>query len=182
MAKPTETVEAQAAPEVMTSDAEAVETESEPLARLEAELAETKDQLLRQAADFQNYRRRTLQERAQLLDQGRAQVALRMVELLDDLSRSVEAAAQAPEDADPAFTTLREGVGMVYNKFMDELARLDVHPMDVVGKPFDEWAHEALMQQPAPDGVEPGTILAEIQRGYHMGERVLRHAKVIVAQ
>ncbi len=193
MAKTTQTLDAEkpvvAETEAVKKEVPAPEVEEAPedspeatLARLEAELADTKDKLLRQAAEFQNYRRRTLQERTQLTDQGRAQVAARMVDVLDDLSRSVEAAEQVDGDVDPAFENLRQGVRMVYTKFMDELAHLDVHPMDVVGKPFDEWEHEALMQQPAQDGGESGTVLAEIQRGYRIGDRVLRHAKVIVAQ
>ena len=72
-------------------------------------------------------------------------------------------------------------MNLVFRNFQDELKRLGLREIDAVGKQFDESVHEALMQQPAPDGVEPGTVLSEIQKGYVFGDRVLRHSKVIVA-
>jgi molecular chaperone GrpE len=72
-------------------------------------------------------------------------------------------------------------VGLVYRKFVDALKQLGVEPIEAEGQPFDEQEHEAVLQQPAPDGVAPGTVLSEVQRGYRLGERVIRHARVIVA-
>jgi molecular chaperone GrpE len=159
------------------------QTSADDMEKLQGELALVKDQFLRQAADFQNYRRRVMQERNQLITQGRAHVAERMVDVLDDLKRSIEAADPAEDEVLPekALEALKTGLALVYEKFVSELARLDVEAMEVVGQPFNEDEHDALMQQPAPEGVESGTVLAEIQRGYRMGDRILRHAKVIVA-
>jgi molecular chaperone GrpE len=169
-----------------TNEQESLDPEQEKhqeLIRLQTELASTRDQLLRQAADFQNYRRRVTQERATLVAQGRAQVAERLIDVWDDIKRSTEAAEQADVQASPeiAFITLKDGLKLVYDKFSNEMEKLDITPMQVEGQPFNEAEHDALMQQPAPDGIEPGTVLADVQRGYLMGERVLRHAKVIVA-
>ncbi len=151
----------------------------------EEELRTLRDRLLRQAAEFQNFRRRVEQERKQDVKFGQSIVLQELLDVFDDLRRSVEAAADAGEEADDPdsshYNSLREGVDLVYRKFSEILQRFGVEPIDAVGTPFDEQEHEAMMQQPAPEGTEPGTVLAEIQKGYRMGERVLRHSKVVVA-
>lgn len=147
------------------------------------ELAQTKDQLLRQAAEFQNYRRRTDREKASLVQRGQAQVIEPLLGILDDFRRSLDASAQVEqqEDPGPAYQALKAGVELVYQNFSDALRRLGVEPIEAVGRPFDENEHEALMQQPAPDDTASGTVLHELQRGYRLGDRILRHAKVVVA-
>jgi molecular chaperone GrpE len=152
--------------------------------RLQKELALSRDQLLRQVAEFQNYRRRTEQEKNNLVQSGKAKVIQQMLEVLDDFSRSVEAAEQMEQqkaESGEAYRLLKAGIDMVYQKFSNELIRLGVVPIEAVGKPFDEREHEALMQHPAPNGTPPGTVLEEIQKGYRLGDRVLRHTKVVVA-
>ena len=151
---------------------------------LRAELEQTRDRYLRQAAEFQNFRKRTALERETLLESGKVLVIERMLEVMDDLDRTVGAMVEAERQEDPgaAYQSLRQGVELVHRKLVDELTRLNVTPIEAVGQPFDESLHDAMMQQPAPDGTAPGTIVAEIQKGYRMGDRVLRHSKVVVAQ
>ena len=155
------------------------------LDQVQAELAETKDQLVRQAASFQNFRRRTQQEKERNTRQAKGKVLQRMLDVLDDMDRSLEAVADVQDQDEPdyeaAYTSLREGVEMVHDKFAAELERLGVEPIEAVGKPFDENEHEAMMQQPAPNDVEEGTVLQEVQKGYRLEDRVLRHARVVVA-
>jgi len=149
---------------------------------LRQEYAALEDRLLRQAADFQNFRRRAFEDRAVALEAGRNQIALPMLDVLDDLRRSLEAADSASNERDGnAFGALHNGVRLVYEKFVSELDRLGIREMTVVGTRFDEELHEAILQQPAPEGVEPGTVLNEVQKGYTIGDRVLRHARVVVA-
>lgn len=151
---------------------------------LRAELDAVRDQLLRNAAEFQNYRRRTEQEKALLVDYGKSVAVQKLLDVVDDLERSLEAAGQVAgqeQAAGSAFEALHQGVVLVYRKFMEELKRLGVEPIEAVGQPFDENLHEALMQQQAPEGTSAGTVLQELQRGYRMGDRVLRHSKVTVA-
>lgn len=151
---------------------------------LKAELKETKDRLLRQVAEFQNYKRRTEQEKTMLFESGKAKVVQQMLEILDDFTRSVEAANQLAEQEETPkdnFEQLKQGVELVFDKFKNELTRLGVEPIEAKGQPFNEQEHEALMQQPAPEDTEPGTVLEEIQKGYRMGDRVLRHTRVVVA-
>jgi len=151
---------------------------------LQAELEKSRDQLVRKVAEFQNYRRRTEQEKAILVDIGKGMVVQQLLDVVDDLERSLAVSAEADKDntggKDP-FTGLRDGVNLVYRKFKDELSRLGVEHIEAVGQPFDEEQHEAMMQMPAPEGSEAGVVLQEIQKGYRMGDKVLRHARVIVA-
>jgi len=166
-----------------SADAASTEDAPEAAATLARELAQAKDQLLRQAAEFQNYRRRTEKERGEWVLRGQAQVIEPMLTVLDDFMRSLEASQQVEqqETPGPAYQALKEGVELVYQNFQDTLAKLGVEAIDAVGQPFDERLHEAMMQMPAPEGTASGIVLQEIQRGYRLGERVLRHARVIVA-
>ncbi|HET6569314.1 MAG TPA: nucleotide exchange factor GrpE [Rhodothermales bacterium] len=163
-------------------EAEAAEPAPE-FEQVKADLQALQDRYLRQAAEFQNYRRRTDLERDALFDMGKAAVLRRMLNVLDDLGRSVEAAEKGAEQESgvEAYRSLREGLELVYRKFEEELAGLGVTPIEAVGNSFNEHEHEAVMQQPAPDGTEPGTVLSEFQKGYKLGDRVLRHSKVVVA-
>lgn len=153
------------------------------VASLEAEVEALRDQLMRTAAEFQNYRRRTAQERASDLEYGRADVLSRFLDVFDDLRRSREAAETQSEEGDPAaaLDSIRRGVALVYEKFEAELRKLGVEPIEAEGHAFDENLHDALMRQPPPEGVQAGTVLTEVQRGYRLGDRVLRHSKVVVA-
>lgn len=173
--------------EAAAASAEAAEAPDEAVAeieRLQAELQKTQDQLMRQAAEFRNYKRRTEAEKQQLVTLGQIQVVQQLLDVYDDFGRSLDAVNTAEEQgADPeaVYATLKQGVELVYRKLSDEMTRLGVEPIEAVGQPFDEHLHEAMMQQPAPEGVEPGTVLQEMQTGYRMNDRILRHSKVIVA-
>jgi molecular chaperone GrpE len=165
----------------LQDDLEQMEQE---IARLQDETRALNDQRLRVAAEFQNYRRRSEEALQHAVERGRAEVLTPMLGVLDDLRRSIEAAEKAAESeaGSPALQSLMQGIDLVFRKFTAEAGRFGVEAMEAVGQPFDENLHEALMQQPAPDGVEPGTVIAEAQKGYRMGDRVLRHAQVIVAR
>ena len=151
---------------------------------LQAEVDDLKDQLLRRAAEFQNYRRRSEADRTEAERQGRTAVLLPVLDVYDDLRRSLDAARRVAhqDDGSAGFDALSQGVDLVYRKFEGILERLGVTQIETDGVPFDVDLHEAVMQQPAPNGEASGTVLAEIQPGYRLGDRVLRHAGVIVAQ
>ena len=147
------------------------------------ELGPLQDRLLRLTAEYDNYRRRSVSDRQEAVRQGRAGVLTPLLEVYDDLRRSLDAAQRAGQDAaTPASDALVQGVELVFQKFSDALEKVGVTPIEAVGEPFSEELHEAMMQQPAPDGTDSGTVLAEIQPGYRLGDRVLRHARVIVAE
>lgn len=152
---------------------------------LQQEVKDLQEQVLRRAAEFQNYRRRTESELSSAAKRGREEVILAMLDVFDDMRRSLGAAAQTSqgEDAGPAFDSLNDGIQLVFKKFTDALVSFGVEPIEAVGQPFNEEVHEAMMQQPAPNDETPsGTVLAEIQPGYRIGGRVLRHARVAVAE
>lgn len=159
--------------------AEATTPEAQ-VVQLQQEIESLRDTLTRQVADFQNYRRRTEQETLRSVQYGKENAISHLLEVLDDLERSVLAIEQADDDH-PNFSQVKTGVEMVYQKFVQQLAKLDVHPIEALHQPFDEQLHEALMQQPATAHVAAGHVLQELQKGYKMGNRVLRHSKVIVA-
>ena len=158
---------------------------SAEIEKLKKELDQVTDRWKRQAADFQNYRRRTEQEKEQMVSFGKAMVIQQLLDVVDDFQRSLEATEQTEKNGGTegvsTYESLKSGVELVYQKLMDELKKMDVVPIEALGQPFDEDFHEALMQQPGADGEEPGIIVSEIQRGYRMGDRVLRHSKVVVA-
>ncbi|HEX7072285.1 MAG TPA: nucleotide exchange factor GrpE [Rhodothermales bacterium] len=174
----------QAAGEAALNESEASELDvlRASLEELRAERDEAHDRYLRQAAEFQNFRRRVAQDREAFLEAGKALVIERILDVVDDMERSLGAVADLEgQETAPAYDALKQGVELVYRKLVGELSRLDVQPIEAVGQPFDENLHDAMMQQPAPDGVAPGTVVAEIQKGYRMGDRILRHSKVVVA-
>ncbi|OZC01939.1 nucleotide exchange factor GrpE [Rubricoccus marinus] len=154
--------------------------------RLREENKSLQDQLLRRAAEFQNYRRRTDEQRSADEARARDSILVPFLEIYDDLRRSLDASRrqgkQDGEGTSPAFEALAEGIELVFKKYGSTLEKMCVERIEATGQPFSEDLHEAMMQQPAPDADTPsGTVLAEIQPGYRIGDRILRHARVIVA-
>ena len=174
------------AADVAVNAVDELAAQGDELERLRAENADLQDQLLRRAAEFQNFRRRNEQQRAANETRARDAVVLPFLEVYDDLRRSLDAArrqSKQDEAASPAFDALAEGVDLVFKKYGDTLQRLGIERIEAVGEPFSEELHEAMMQQPAPDSdTASGTVLGEIQPGYRIGDRILRHARVIVAE
>jgi molecular chaperone GrpE len=139
---------------------------------LERELQDVREQSLRRTAEMDNMRRRFNQEREILIFEGNKRLLTELLPVVDDLERTLQHAEKSK---------LTEGVELVYRNFLKVLDRYGVKPMEVVGKPFDVHAHDALMEEASTDA-EPGTVLKEIQKGYMLNDAVLRHAKVIVSK
>jgi len=159
-----------------------IEELTERVEALEEERDELNDQMLRKAAEFENYRRRMDREKKRRHESGMLEVVEPILEVLDDFERSIDAAEELQETQDPesAYESLKGGVEMVFRKFRDTLETLGVEPIEAEGDPFDEELHEAMMRQPSSD-VAPGTVLQEVRKGYQMGDRVIRHSRVVVA-
>jgi molecular chaperone GrpE len=168
--------EAQPFPPVAAEDAPAGEAVTDPvveLVTLRAELDEKSQQYLRLAADFENYRRRSVQEWSDRARQAGEQAVLVVLPVLDNLRRAVE-------HANGAGGSLLEGVQMTLRQFEEALASLGVSEIPTVGQPFDPAIHEAVLGEESPD-VDSDVVTAEIERGYRLGDRVLRPARVKVA-
>ena len=124
-------------------------------------------------ADFENFRRRNESVRADAYADGRKDTAALMLPVLDNLERAVDAAAGSPDDA------LKNGVEMVLKQMTDAYGKLEVKPIDRLGEKFDPNLENAILQGTAEEG-EPGTVCQVLQKGYMIGDKVLRHAMVKV--
>ncbi len=131
----------------------------------------------RTKADFENYRRRAVREAAAAQERGAAKLAKALLPAVDNLDRALAAAAQNGEGDDG---TLASGIKLVHADVIAALARMGIEPFSPEGEPFDPQWHEAVAQQPV-DGAQPGTVVEVYQRGYRLGDTVLRPARVVVA-
>jgi molecular chaperone GrpE len=145
------------------------------IAGLQTELDETKDQLLRRTAEMDNMRRRHQSESMQLIFEANKRLIAELLATIDDLERTLTFIK--PEEKNP----LSDGIELVYKNFQKILQKNNVKQFESIGTMFDVHLHDALMEE-TRDDVEPGTITNEVQKGYMMGDQVLRHAKVIVAK
>ena len=179
--QPEEQAEA-AAPEAAAHDAEApaeaaalIEQPAEALHRLEQEAAEWKDRCLRAAAEFENYKKRQIRERAETAARAQSEVIARVLEVVDDLARVA--------GLDPAQTSsqaLHEGMGLVERKLLKVLEGVGVQRVDPAGQPFDPNVHEAVMTLPAPNAEADHTVGSVLQPGYSLNGTLLRPARVAV--
>lgn len=144
------------------------------IAELEQENQQLRDRALRAVADLENFRRRAEQERYQTVQYANERLLKDLLPIVDDFRRSVQAGEQSSD-----FDAFFKGVAMVSDKINRTLESLGVKKIESVGQPFNVNFHEALMRQPS-DAPED-TVITELEPGYMYGDRVLRHAKVIVS-
>jgi len=152
-----------------TNDAEL----EEQLAEVERERDEYLNDLKRVAADFENYRKRVARDQEGLVARAHERLVKELLPVLDDLERAVEAAAQHEE------AKLEEGVRLVHRELVEALAREGLVEVETDGQ-FDPHVHEALVSQPSEQ--EDGSVIDVLQKGYRLGDRVLRPARVVVSQ
>lgn len=140
----------------------------------EQNAAQAKDQLLRMAAEYENYRKRSTREADQKFNDGVSFAVNQIIPILDTL----EMAANAPTTDE----NYKKGVTMTLDKAAKALDTLHVEEIEVLGKPFDPNFMNAVQQIPAPDGQESGTVITVYQKGYKLGDKIVRHATVVVAE
>jgi len=143
---------------------------------LSAERASLYDQLLRRQAEFENYRKRVERERSVLYQRGRDDVLLQFLPVVDNFERALESLESSEGDAE----ALRHGVELIHKQFKDALSKFGLEPVESVGQTFDPHLHEAVTTEPS-DKHKENTIIEEFQRGYRIGDKLLRPAKVKVA-
>jgi len=143
---------------------------------LEAEVNQYKELMLRKAAEFENYKRRTENDQLNLLKYAAESVIVKILPTVDDLERSL---SHMTDETD--VQKIKEGVQLIYNKLVKTLDEQGVKKFESIGQPFDVEFHEALMQR-ADDSVPPHTVIDELETGYMYKDRVIRHAKVIVSE
>ena len=150
-------------------------TTEEQLEKAKEEIAELNDRLLRKIAEFDNYRKRTLKEKTELILNGGEKIITAILPVLDDMERSLKNMQDA-EDV----KALAEGVELIFKKFLDILEKQGVKPIEATGADFDVDLHEAIAQLPAPEESLKGKVLDCTKTGYTLNEKVIRHSQVVV--
>jgi molecular chaperone GrpE len=143
-------------------------TEVDKIQEMGEKLAELNDKYLRLYSEYENYRKRTNQEKADLLINGSREMMKAILPVIDDFERALA----ATED---------EGVQLIYNKMMKILEQKGLKAMEVKGEKFDENLHEAITRIPASEESQKGLVMDVVEKGYYLNDKVLRYAKVVVA-
>jgi molecular chaperone GrpE len=153
------------------------------ISELETSVAQLKDQLLRKAAEFENYKRRVEADYANVVKYSNDNLIARLLAVLDDFERFFKASREggtAPSQNNAADTSFHRGMELIHQKLVKLLEAQGLQAFESVGKPFDPEVHDALLQVPNAD-VPPRTVLEEVEKGYRLHDRVIRHAKVVVS-
>ena len=171
----TETSSSDSAPPVEVVEPSALEN-------AETELAATKDKLLRMAADFDNFRKRSRRETDEALKKGRENLLKDLLPVFDNIERAAaHAESSTGENPDAEWKGLVDGIELVTRQFRDTLGRSGIERVNAIGQAFDPGLHEAI-QHLETNEYEPGHVAAEVQAGYREGERLVRPALVVVAK
>ena len=169
--------EAESVKEKNEETAEEEAEEKSPLEKAQDEIEELKDKWLRSVAEFENYRKRTLKERAELILNGGEKFITAILPILDDMERAIE---NGEKTDDPA--VLREGMELIYQKFIKTLEGQGVSKIETENADFDTDVHEAVAMVPGMGDDKKGKVIDCLQKGYKLNDKVIRHAKVAVGQ
>ena len=150
-------------------------TPEKKIAELEEQLEQEKKEYLFLMADFENFRKRTLKEKADLIKNGTESAMRELLPVVDDLERALDAINKGGD-----LDSLKEGVSLIYNKFVKYLEGQHVKAIASTGEDFDTDVHEAVTMFPAPDPSMKGKVIDTTIKGYMINDKVLRHAKVVV--
>ena len=160
-----------------TEEKDAVQEEANSIELLEAQVAELKDKYLRQVAEFDNYRKRTLKEKTELILNGGEKVMTALLPVMDDFERALESFNKSSD-----IDALREGVTLIFEKLVKTLEGQGLKAIEAVGQDFNTDFHEAIAMIPATNDDEKGKVIDCVQTGYMLNEKVIRHAKVAIGQ
>ena len=141
------------------------------------QIEDQKDKFLRLSAEFDNYRKRTMKEKAELILNGSEKCISSILPVVDDLERALKNMETATD-----VRAVKEGVELIYNKFMTVLEQNGVKVIETKGQPLNTDFHEAIAVVPAPEEAQKGKILDCVQNGYTLNDKVIRHAKVVVGE
>jgi molecular chaperone GrpE len=142
----------------------------------EEEIAQLKDSYLRLMAEYDNYRKRTFKEKTELIKNGGEKVLTGLLPVMDDFQRALETIDKATN-----LSAVKEGVELIFQKFLTFLQQNAVKPIEAIGKAFDDELFEAIATVPAENKEQKGKVIDDIQTGYTLNDKVIRHSKVVVA-
>ena len=151
--------------------------DTDKTAEYEATIADLKDKYLRQAAEFDNYRKRVLKEKSELIQNGGESVISSLLPIIDDFERALQNMKKSDDTA-----ALKEGVELIYQKFMKTLESNGLKTIETKEADFNTDFHEAVAMIPAPNDESKGKVVDCVQKGYKLNDKVIRHAKVAVGQ
>lgn len=140
-------------------------------------IAELNDKYLRLAAEFDNYRKRTLKERMDLMKSAGEDILINILPVMDDFERGLDVIDKAKE-----ISAVKEGVQLIYNKFKDFLKQRGVKEIEAKEKDFDTDLHEAITKIPAPDEKLKGKVVDVVEKGYYLNEKIIRFSKVVIGE
>ena len=144
---------------------------------VEDELAEQKDKFIRLYSEFENFRRRTNKEKLDLISTASEGLVKDLLPVLDDFERALKAAGESEETK-----SIVEGIELIQTKFLKTLTDKGLKPINATGETFDADLHEAITQIPAPSEDMKGKVVDEVEKGYYLGEKVIRYSKVVIGQ
>ena len=145
--------------------------------KLQTELGELKDKYIRQAAEFDNFRKRGAKERLELIQTAGKDVIVSLLDVLDDCDR-----AQKQLDASQDIDSIKEGVLLVFNKLKGVLQNRGLRPMETINQEFNPDLHESITSIPVSDPALVGKVVDELQKGYYLNDKIIRFAKVVVGR
>lgn len=151
--------------------------EKKQIEELQTKLVELSDKHLRLQAEFDNFRRRTLKEKAELIKSGGESTIITLLPIIDDFERALESLKEIPDD-----DSGKQGTMLIYTKFKDFLKQNNVKEIDALNQDFDVDLHEAVTKIPAPEKKLKGKVVDVIQKGYLLNDKVIRFAKVVVGE
>ena len=146
--------------------------------KLRAEIGSLKDKYLRQAAEFDNYRKRTAKERVELVQTAGRDVIISLLEVMDDCERAEKQIANNHEEV----SAIKEGLQLVFQKLRNTLHAKGLRVMESTGQEFNPDIHEAITEIPAPSEELKGKVIDEIEKGYYLNDKIIRFAKVVVGK
>ncbi len=148
---------------------------ADPLQLIQEELAIANDKYLRLYSDFENYKKRNLKERIEIFKTAGADVITSLLPVLDDFERALRSM-----ETNTDVNAVKEGVVLIQNKLKNILGQKGLQQLESIGKPFDTDLHEAVTNIPVEEAEKKGIVLDEVEKGYTLNEKVIRHAKVVV--
>lgn len=160
-----------------TTSSKKVAALEEKVTQLESEIEQQNDKYLRLFAEFENFKKRTVKEKIELMKNAAADTVQSILPVLDDFDR----AKQSAED-DASTETLSDGVMLVYNKLYATLENKGLTQMESTGEPFDPELYEAITEIPAPTEEQKGKVVDTVAKGYYLNDKIIRHAKVVVGK
>ena len=155
---------------------ENIEENNDSTDNMSEELAKIKDAYVRLMAEYDNFRKRTIKEKADLIKNGGEKILVGLLPVVDDFQRALENIETATDA-----NAVKEGVDLIYNKFLSFLQQNGVKPIEALGEVFDADLYEAVAMIPAQDEENKGKVIDSVQTGYTLNDKVIRHAKVVVA-